>query len=166
MADPDGVAHGGVRFNRNGYDLNRNWDVRDARLMPEIAAQRGAILEWLGAGNAVDLFFTLHNTETAEYLEGPSGALAEGLFQILQRQTTFNPSRPLTAVVPNQERGRANVVQALAAELKISAFLMEQRIAYNAKLNHLPEISDRTNFGRELVRAIHQVILRMNAPQP
>src|SRR5262249_20461816 len=65
MADPDGVAHGGVRFNRNGYDLNRNWDVRDPKLMPEIAAQRNAITEWLRAGNAVDLFLTLHNTETA-----------------------------------------------------------------------------------------------------
>ena len=27
LADPDGVAHGGVRFNVNGYDLNRNWDT-------------------------------------------------------------------------------------------------------------------------------------------
>ncbi len=25
--DPDGVAEGGVRFNRYGYDLNRNWDA-------------------------------------------------------------------------------------------------------------------------------------------
>lgn len=34
MADPDGVARGGVRFNRNGYDLNRSWDVEDAAKMP------------------------------------------------------------------------------------------------------------------------------------
>ena len=27
MMDPDGCARGGVRFNRNGYDLNRNWDL-------------------------------------------------------------------------------------------------------------------------------------------
>ena len=43
MADPDGVARGGVRFNANGYDLNRNWDAVDPKLMPEIAAQRKAI---------------------------------------------------------------------------------------------------------------------------
>src|SRR5262249_488688 len=137
MADPDGVAHGGVRFNRNGYDLNRNWDVRDPKLMPEIAAQRNAITEWLRAGNTVDLFLTLHSTETAEYLEGPSGALARDLFETLSKQTTFNPSRPFSAVVPNQDRGRANVAQALAAELKIPAFLTEQRIAHNTKLGHL-----------------------------
>ena len=161
MADPDGVAHGGVRFNRHGYDLNRNWDVNDARLMPEIAAQRKAISDWKGAGNSVDLIFTLHNTETAEYLEGPPGALAEELFKALKERTTFDPTRPLSVVVPNTERGRANVVQALAAEWKIPAFLMEQRIAYNRKLGHLPEDADRTSFGRELVQAIYGVVRRL-----
>jgi len=43
LCDPDGVARGGVRFNANGYDLNRNWDVADLRKMPEIAAQRDAV---------------------------------------------------------------------------------------------------------------------------
>lgn len=28
LCDPDGVSRGGVRFNANGYDLNRNWDGR------------------------------------------------------------------------------------------------------------------------------------------
>jgi zinc carboxypeptidase len=166
IADPDGVAHGGVRFNRNGYDLNRNWDVQDARLMPEIFAQRSAIASWLRAGNSVDLFFTLHNTETAEYLDGPAGPLAEDFFQTLKSQTTFDPSRPLSAVSPNSQRGRANVVQALVTELKIPAFLMEQRIAYNARLKRLPQISDRTNFGRELVHAIHTVVVRAKPAIP
>ena len=113
MADPDGVEHGGVRFNLKGYDLNRNWDVYDDHRMPEIAAQRKAILDWLHAGNSIDLFFTLHNTETAEYLEGPPGPLAQAFFKALKEQTTFDPTRPLSAVVPNTQPGRANVVQAL-----------------------------------------------------
>ena len=36
MMDPDGCAHGGVRFNRHGYDVNRNWDSAD----PENAESR------------------------------------------------------------------------------------------------------------------------------
>ena len=36
LCDPDGVARGGVRFNVNGYDLNRNWDIEDAVKMPEM----------------------------------------------------------------------------------------------------------------------------------
>jgi hypothetical protein len=160
MADPDGVVHGGVRFNRHGYDLNRNWDVHDARLMPEIAAQRTAVLDWLRAGNSISLFLTLHNTETVEYLEGPAGALAEDLFKRLKEQTTFDPSRAFSPVEPNRERGRANVAQGLAAEAKIPAFLMEQRVSYNPKLGHLPEIADRVRFGRELAQAIYAAVLR------
>jgi len=158
MADPDGVEHGGVRFNLKGYDLNRNWDVYEDHRMPEIAAQRKAILDWLHAGNSIDLFFTLHNTETAEYLEGPPGPLAQAFFKALKEQTTFDPTRPLSTVVPNTQPGRANVVQALGAQ-KIPAFLMEQRIAYNGKLGHPAEIPDRISFGRELVQAIYTVVV-------
>jgi hypothetical protein len=160
MADPDGVAGGRVRFNHNRYDLNRNWDVDDARLMPEIAAQRSVIDEWWRHGNSIDLFFTLHNTETAEYLEGPAGAFGEALFQALRQQTSFDPTRPFSAVVPNQQRGRANVVQELGPARNIPAFLMEQRIAYNAKLGHLPEAGDRMRFGGELVETIYKVVAR------
>src|SRR5262245_43975701 len=31
LCDPDGVARGGVRFNANGFDLNRNWDAVEDR---------------------------------------------------------------------------------------------------------------------------------------
>lgn len=55
MCDPDGVARGGVRFNVHGYDLNRNWDVRDEKLMPEIAAERKAVLDWVRSGRKVNL---------------------------------------------------------------------------------------------------------------
>ena len=95
MCDPDGVARGGVRFNVYGYDLNRNWDTVDLKKMPEIAAERGAILQWIDSGHSVDIFLTLHNTETAEYLEGPpdtSGAtrpLMERLFHILSANQNF-----------------------------------------------------------------------------
>lgn len=159
FADPDGVAHGGVRFNRHGYDLNRNWDVSAAK-MPEIEAQRAAVREWVRGGRQVDFFLSLHNTETSEYLEGPPGPLADDVFALLKERTTFHPSRPFVPVAANRDRGRANVIQGLGAELKIPAFLMEQRIAFNDMLGHLPEIADRNNFGGELVRAIHDAVLR------
>ena len=47
LCDPDGVARGGVRFNRYGYDLNRNWDTADPKNMPEIAALRKTVLDWV-----------------------------------------------------------------------------------------------------------------------
>jgi Zinc carboxypeptidase/Cytosolic carboxypeptidase N-terminal domain len=164
LCDPDGVARGGVRFNVNGYDLNRNWDVSDPAKMPEIAAQRNAVKEWVRGGHSLDLFFSLHNTETSEYLEGPPGGfrpLAERLFRILSEETSFDPTTPVrfseTSTTAGMA-GRMTVVQGLYRDLKIPAFLMEQRVAYNKKLGHLPEIPDRLAFGAQLVRAMAEAV--------
>ena len=46
-------------------------EMADGMDSPEIAAQRNAIKEWVRGGHSLDLFFSLHNTETGEYLEGP-----------------------------------------------------------------------------------------------
>lgn len=160
FADPDGVAQGGVRFNANGYDLNRNWDAIDPELMPEIAAQHSAVARWVKQGRTVDLFLSLHNTETSEYLQGPPGPpppVAHKLFEILVRDTTFAPSRPLfSAETTTTEgmKGRMTVVQGLWHDFRIPAFLMEQRIAFNKKLGRLPLVEDRIRFGQQLVNAI------------
>jgi hypothetical protein len=162
LCDPDGVARGGVRFNSLGYDLNRNWDVEDPVRMPEITAQRNAVRRWLAQGNRIGLYFSLHNTETSEYLEGPPNpsaeirALAERFFEAL-RATSFHPSRPLFFAEPSTTpgmKGRMTVIQGLARDFGLPGFLMEQRISYNEKLKRLPLPEDRLRFGGELVRAI------------
>ena len=169
LCDPDGVARGGVRFNVNGYDLNRNWDVEDAKKMPEIAAQREAVRAWMRAGHPIALYFSLHNTETGEYLEGPPQKggegkfqpLAERFFRILSQETSFAPTQPLRyaeVTTTAGMTGRMTVVQGLYHDLKIPAFLMEQRISYNPKLGHLPEIPDRTAFGAQLAAAIAKAV--------
>ncbi len=164
MCDPDGVARGGVRFNRYGYDLNRNWDAVDPRTMPEIAAQRSAVLEWFDAGRRIDLFVTLHNTETAEYLEGPPAGhtrLMNRFFRILRDTTTFNPTRPArpaaTSTSPGKP-GRMTVNQGLYRDRRIPAFLIEQMIARNSRLGRVPTIADRMEFGAGLVRAAWQAV--------
>jgi hypothetical protein len=169
MCDPDGVARGGVRFNRHGYDLNRNWDVIKPDVMPEITAQRKAIAEWIAAGNSIDLFMSLHNTETAEYLEGPPSGkatpeiarLAEKYFETLKTRTTFHPSRPLfyadESTTPGKP-GRMTVIQGLWRDFQIPAFLMEQRVAYNEKLGRPPTIEDRLRFGQQLAEALAAAI--------
>jgi hypothetical protein len=161
LCDPDGVARGGVRFNLNGYDLNRNWDVEDPVKMPEITAQRGAVKRWLDKGGRVDLFFSLHNTETAEYLEGPPAGyrqLARRFYQLLVERTTFFPSRELSFASETTTagmKGRMTVIQGLYKDWKLPGFLMEQRISYNEKLKRLPLPEDRMRFGAELVRVMH-----------
>jgi Zinc carboxypeptidase/Cytosolic carboxypeptidase N-terminal domain len=169
LCDPDGVARGGVRFNAHGYDLNRNWDVTDPQAMPEITAQRDAVRGWIQDGHTIALYFSLHNTETGEYLEGPPQKggedrfrpLAERFFTILNTETTFAPTTPLRyadITTTAGKTGRMTVVQGLYRDLKIPTFLMEQRISLNPKLGRLPEIPDRIAFGAQLVGAIAKVL--------
>lgn len=157
-ADPDGLAHGGVRFNRNGYDLNRNWDLVQPDKMPEIAAQKQAIFQWLDAGRKIALFLSIHNTETSEYLEGPPADFGQRWFALLREGTTFHPSRPdytvMTATTTEGKPGRMNVAQALWRERKIPAFLMEQRVEFNEKLGRYPVAEDRLRFGAGLAQSI------------
>ena len=160
MADPDGVAHGGVRFNRNGYDLNRNWDTPDARLMPEIWSQHKAIVDWLDTGHRLDLFLSQHNTETNEYLECAAGVddpLARRVFRLLKESTSFNPTSELMAsgetTTPGRP-GRMTVDQGLYHDRRVRAFLMEQMVQYNSRLGRCPTAEDRREFGAALVRAL------------
>jgi hypothetical protein len=171
LCDPDGVARGGVRFNVNGFDLNRNWDVVDPVKMPEITAQRNAVGRWLKSGNHIDLLLSLHNTETGEYLEGPPDdggngkykPLAERVFEILKTETTFAPARPLvfaSKTTTPGKKGRMTVIQGLYSDFGIAGFLMEQRVSYNPKFGHLPEIADRLKFGGELVKALAKAVVQ------
>lgn len=159
MADPDGVVHGGVRFNVNGYDLNRNWDTVDSRLMPEIHAQRQAMLNWLDGGHRIDLFLTLHNTESSDFIQGPAAMqpLAERFWRLLMDTTSFyQPKPPVTASVSTTPgmKGRMSVNQALFHDRKIAAFLMEQMVDPSPKIQRPPTVVDRLEFGAKLVCAM------------
>jgi len=62
MANKDGVARGGTRFNVNGKDLNRNWDrPADPSLVPENAALERWLQGMIAARQAPDLAIELHN---------------------------------------------------------------------------------------------------------
>jgi murein tripeptide amidase MpaA len=167
MCDPDGVAHGAVRFNRNGYDLNRNWDRVDPARMPEIAAQRQAILEWVDGGKRLDFFLTLHNDENSEYLSGPPGQsvrlrrLLDAVFAAWSAGRTFAPTTLARFMESNTTAGRAgrmNVVQGLYHDRQLPAFEVEMRITRHPKLGGRPNIEDRKRAGEELIQAIGKAL--------
>jgi len=160
IADPDGVAAGTIRYNRNGYDLNRNWDTLDSDKMPEIAAQHKAVVDWVDAGHRVDAFLSLHNTETGEYLEAPAAfhELAARFFSALKASSTFNPTTPLHETPASNARGRLTVAQGLFHDRHLPAMLMEQMIEHNTRLGRCPTAQDRREFGAALVRALAQAV--------
>jgi hypothetical protein len=128
------------------------------------------VRKWIEGGHQIGLFLSLHNTETSEYLEGPPNQgegkfapLANRLFDTLKARTSFDPSRPLfyasDTTTPGKP-GRMTVTQGLYARFGIPGFLMEQRVAYNPKLGHTPEIADRLTFGAQLVEAMLEALRR------
>jgi Zinc carboxypeptidase/Cytosolic carboxypeptidase N-terminal domain len=160
MCDPDGVVHGGVRFNRYGYDLNRNWDVVDPIKMPEITAERRAIFDWVDKGNRIDFFLSLHNDEQNEYIEGPPD---QKWFPLLQRMwdnwsasPTFAPTEQpklMSVTTTEGKPGRMNVAQGLSHERGLPAFVAEMMIWKHPKLGHVPNIEDRLRAGKDLIQA-------------
>jgi hypothetical protein len=175
MADPDGVVRGGVRFNKHGYDLNRNWDVVNAKLMPEIHAQRKAVFDWVDAGNRIDLFLTLHNTESKDYIEGPLSAggpqvaaLGQRFWKLLDQNTAFHSPegpRDAGATTTPGKPGRMTVNQGLFADRKIPAFLMELMVDSSPKLKRPPTVPDRLEFGAALVRVLYEAVATASEPR-
>jgi hypothetical protein len=159
--DPDGVAEGGVRFNRHGFDLNRNWDAPiDPTLRPEILAQRKAIEDWLKRGNKINFFLTLHNTETGEYLEGPPDSpLGQRLYSNLKQETLFDPDRPYFSRMAVDRPGRANVIQWLWGTHRVPAFLMELRIAISPRRQARPTPESWREFGKQLAGQVTATLL-------
>jgi hypothetical protein len=165
MVDPDGCAHGQVRFNANGYDVNRHWDEVDLRQkrylsqMPEIWYHKKAICTRVDSGRKIDLLINLHNTETAEYLatmarDPAARALVSKLSDRLVQETTFRPSHG--PVLGSDRDGSANV---LNAEKGILILLLEQRVAKNPRTGRPPTAADRLQFGAQLIRIMAETVL-------
>jgi hypothetical protein len=163
LCDPDGVANGMVRFNHYGYDLNRNWDLVNPAKMPEIDAERRAILDWVDSGKRIDFFLTLHNTETNEYLNGPPDQtgklrpLLDRVYQLWSEDRTFAAAQlPVFSEISTApgKPGRMSVVQGLYHDRQLPAFEVEMRIASHPKLGHRPTIEDRQHAGEALILAI------------
>lgn len=159
MQDPDGCAQGGIRFNRNGYDLNRNWDTADPesdasrKLMPEICAAKKILRAAQG------FFLTLHNQETGEWLSSTSRNkdVAARFFEKLRLKTTFSPSEPgpRPPGAPSAP-GRATVYEYLDGQ-GMNAFLLEQGITKSPKLGRQATSQDRREFGAQLIQVLAEL---------
>lgn len=166
MLDPDGCATGQVRFNANGYDVNRHWDEVDLRSkshlerMPEIWYVKKTILGFVESGRTIDVFLNLHNTETNEYLETQASDAASRrrmnrLFEQLVASTSFDP--PGSMRFSSQPDHTAN---SLYRQRGIPVVLMEQRIGTSKKLGRRLDVSDRLDFGKALIKALARTVLQ------
>lgn len=165
MMDPDGCASGKVRFNANGYDVNRHWDEVDLRRkehlerMPEIWYVKKAIFGYLDAGRKIDLMLNMHNEESGEHLDtqvddAATLKMMQRFYDSLAAKTSFDPSQKL-----NIKKEPGNTTNALWKERKVPVLLMEQRISTSKKLGRRPTVEDRLAFGRPLIAAMAETVL-------
>ncbi len=160
VGDPDGIARGGVRYNANGYDLNRNWDTVNPAKMPEIAAQRAAVFAWLDQGHPIHLFITLHNQENHDYVDAPPEfqALAQRMYLALQKRTSFwskfpGPRETAPSTTPGM-KGRMSVIQGLYADRRVPGMLLETSVEPVETLKRPRTVEDWQAFGRGLIEAL------------
>ncbi|WP_406694164.1 M14-type cytosolic carboxypeptidase [Singulisphaera sp. Ch08] len=165
MVDPDGSATGQVRFNANGFDVNRHWDEvdlrrkRDLRLMPEIWYVKKAISSYVDTGRTIDLMVNLHNTETGEYIQTHAGddaarARVVKFSDRLIQETAFQPSHG--PILGAKQDGTANV---LHAQKGILIMLMELRIAKDPRTGKPPTAADRLDFGTRLIQIMAESVI-------
>ena len=159
IGDPDGLARGGVRYNTHGFDLNRNWDAVDPAQMPEIAAQRAAVFDWLDRGHPIHLFITLHNQENHDYVDAPPEftPLAQRLYTALRQRTSFwskfpGPRETATSTTPGV-KGRMSVIQGLYADRQVPGVLLETSVEPISSLDGPRTIGDWQAFGRGLLES-------------
>jgi hypothetical protein len=161
MLDVDGCTNGKVRFNANGYDVNRHWaevDLRSKAMlerMPEIWYAKRAIT----SAGRIDLMVNMHNTETAEYLEtqAEEEAVAKRMRrfeELLVERTTFDPSR---RIAPRPSA--IDTTNSLWRTHKVPVMLMEQRIGVGKKLGRQPTAEDRLKFGAGLIATMADAVL-------
>ena len=166
MLDPDGCVAGGVRFNANGYDVNRHWDEVDLRdpewlrRAPEIWYPKKAVRDVVRSGRRVDLMVNLHNT-IGEYLaaSAPTEAdvtLLQRFNDLLLAETQFDPHRPLSITPPGGRGDRET--KPWWAEYGVPYGLIETRIAFGKKLNARPTAEHRLEFGRQLITTMAKAV--------
>lgn len=165
--DPDGCESGGVRFNRNGYDVNRHWsrvDLRsknDLQQMPEISYALKTIAS-LHVQKPIDLLVSLHNQETGDCLmtavdtETTKNMMQR--FEIFLSENTFfdsmQPKMPIRFTVPE----KADTIEALWTRYRIPTAVLEIRIERHPKLNRHTTSDDFTTFGNGLIQSMFNTV--------
>jgi hypothetical protein len=165
MMDPDGCASGKVRFNANGYDVNRHWNEVDLRRkeflehMPEIWYVKKAVFSYLDSGRGMDLMVNMHNEESGEHLDTQVDdeatlKMMQRFYDSLASKTSFDPSQKL-----NIRKGPGTTTNVLWNERKVPVLLMEQRVGTSKKLGHRPTVEDRIAFGRQLIAVMAETVM-------
>ncbi|MBK8500931.1 MAG: hypothetical protein IPL46_01295 [Saprospiraceae bacterium] len=107
-------------------------------------------------------FLTLHNTESADYLQGPELPVGKAVWKNMISTSSFEAPEGLRPMPETGDPGRMSVYQNLSAEFQIPAYLMELKVEKIAKVNGRRLVADWLEMGPLLVKSITNALHETN----
>ena len=165
MANKDGVARGGTRFNLRGKDLNRDWNApSDPELSPENASLERWLEAEIAAGRKPHLAIELHNDgggrlhisrppvpQLARHLER-----MEVLEQLLRSKTWFTEGSTNTAF-----RNSGTLGDGWLERYGIDAVVHELNCNWIEGRKDYPSSRHWLDYGASLAEVLHEYFIRV-----
>jgi hypothetical protein len=156
MANKDGVARGRTRFNTNGKDLNREWDLKaDRSLTPEKYAFENWLQMMISKGKKPQLAIDLHNDQGGNiHVNLPSSTNGEYISNmkriesLLYKHTWFTEG-------PSHVKNPGSFGEGLAKRFGIDAFVYELNYEWAAGLKKAPMGKDWELLGKQLAEVFY-----------
>jgi hypothetical protein len=165
MANKDGVARGGTRFNLHGKDLNRNWDrPADPQLAPENAALERWLESTIAAGRPPHLAMELHNDGSGRLhisrppvpqLDRHLGRMAV-LEELLRKHTWFTEGSTAAAF-----RNSGTLGDGWLARYGIDAVVHEFNCNWIEGLKEYSSSRNWISYGENLATVFHEYFARV-----
>ena len=165
MANKDGVARGGTRFNLNGKDLNRNWDApADPQLVPENAALEQWLEREIAAGRRPHFAIELHNDGNGRlHISRPPVPQLDrhlarmAIFEeLLRKHTWFTEGSTNTAF-----RNSGTLGDGWLQRYGIDASVHEFNVNWAAGLKDYPSAAHWMTYGEQLAAVFHDYFVRV-----
>jgi hypothetical protein len=165
MANKDGVARGGTRFNLHGKDLNRNWDApADPRLAPENAALERWLEGEIAAGRRPHFAIELHNDGNGRlHISRPpvpqlDRHLARMVIfeELLRKHTWFTEGSTNTAF-----RNSGTLGDGWLQRYGIDASVHEFNVNWIAGLKDYPSAAHWMTYGEKLAAVFQDYFVRV-----
>jgi hypothetical protein len=165
MANKDGVARGGTRFNLNGKDLNRDWDAAaNTALVPENAALERWLEQMIAARQGPHLALELHNDASGllhisrppvPQLERHLARMAV-LEELLRKHTWFTEGSTTGAF-----RNTGTLGDGWLERYGIDAAVHEFNCNWIEGAKAYPSAAHWTTYGEKLATVFHDYFVRV-----
>jgi hypothetical protein len=165
MANKDGVARGGTRFNLRGKDLNRNWSVpADPELSPENASLERWLEAEIAAGRKPHFAMELHNDGNGRlHISRPPVPRLDrhlarmAIFEQLLREKTW-----FTEGTTNAEfRNAGTLGDGWLQRYGIDAVVHELNCNWIAGRKDYPSSRHWLDYGASLAEVLHDYFVRV-----